>query len=150
MSAEMPPAGAATAPPLGDWFRAAFLVVAFTALGWVLLTRYSGSSRFDPHRRILRDFFSAAAAHDTTRLRHLVSSEQPLRWALSAAARDRRILPDPDGALEISGASRSAGTEDVVLWVGGPCAEQPYIVTLVGEGRNRRIESVRTDCPVGR
>lgn len=150
MPADMHPSRAAASLPFGDWFRAACLVVAFTALGWFLLTRYSGSGRFDPHRRILRDFFSAAEAGDTTRLRSLVSSEQPLRWALTAAAQDPRILPDPDGALDITGASRSAGTEDIVLWVGGPCAEQPYLVTLVGEGRSRRIESVRTDCAAGR
>lgn len=130
----------------GDRLRVAFLALAFAALGWSLLTLYSGSTRFDPHRRLLREFFRAARARDTVRIRALVSSEEPLRWALATAARQPPILPDPDGELSIRGASRSPGVEEIAVWARGVCSEQPLFVTLVGDGRDRRIASVQTVC----
>ena len=142
--------GRVSASSTGDRVRVVFLVAAFTALGWLLLTRYSGSSRFDFHRQLLRDFFRAAAARDSTRLRTLVSSDQPLRWALSLAARDQGALPDPDGTIDVRGASRSPGAEDIVVWASGVCADRPYYVTLVGEGRNRRIDNVQSKCTGGK
>ena len=87
MPSEAPPSRTASAPPLSDWLRGAFLVVGFAAFGWFLLTRHSGPGRFEPHRRMIREFLRV-----------------------------------------------------------GPCARQPYFVTMVGEGRNRRIDAVRTDC----
>ncbi len=146
----MPRLRSRSASSVGDRLRVAFLIVAFTVFGWILVTRYSGSSRFDAHRQILRDFFRAAEARDSTRLRTLVSSDQPLRWALGMAARGPRSLPDPDGTLDIRGASRSPGTEDIVVWTGGLCAAQPYFVTLVGEGRHRRIDNVQSNCTGGK
>ena len=128
---------------IGDRVRVACLVVAFTAFGWFLLTRYSGSSRFDLHRQMLRDYFRAARARDTIRLRRLVSSDQPLRWALGRAT---QALPDPEGAIDIRVASRSPDVEDILVWTPGPCAEQPYFVTLVGTGRARRIDNVQSNC----
>lgn len=122
MPSEIPPPGTGAAPPLSDWLRGALLVVGFAAFGWFLLTR------------------------DSIRLRTLVSSEEPLRWALSAGTQNSWLLPDPDSALDIRGASRFGGAETIAVWAVGPCAHRPYFVTLVGEGRNRRIEAVRTDC----
>lgn len=131
----------------GDRVRVVCLVVAFTAFGWLLLTRYSGSSRFDFHRQILRDYFRAARARDTARLRTLVSSDQPVRWALATAA---QALPDPEGTIDIRRATRSLDVEDILVWTPGPCAERPYLVTLVGTGRTRRIDNVQSDCSGGK
>lgn len=142
----MPAPDRATAGVAGDRLRAAFLVVAFVVVGWNLLTLYSGSTRFDPHRRLLRSFFRAARAQDTARIRTLVSSDQPLRWALATAAQQPRVLPDPDGDISIRGASRSPGVEEIAVWARGSCVDHPLFVTLIGDGRDRRIAGVQTAC----
>lgn len=146
MPSEVPPPGTASAPPLSDWLRGALLVVGFAAFGWFLLNRYGPSGRFEPHRRLIREFLRAAQAQDSIRLRTLVSGEEPLRWALTAGTQNPWLLPDPDSALVIRGASRFGGAETVAVWGAGLCARRPYFVTVVGEGRSRRIEAVQTDC----
>lgn len=67
----------------GDWVRGAVLIAGFAILGSLVVTRYTGPGRFEAHRRLVRDFFHAARLRDTTRLRALVSTEQPIEWALA-------------------------------------------------------------------
>jgi hypothetical protein len=132
--------------PIIDWLRGAVLVAGFAALGWVLLTRYTSSGRFGPVRRQIQAFFKAAHTGDSARLRTLVSAEEPLRWAMAEAARVPSILPAPDSALQVRGVQQRGDTEAVVVWVVGACSGQPFFVTLVGQGRQRRIQSVSSDC----
>ena len=128
----------------GDWVRVATLAIGFVGLGWILVTRYTGPGRLEPHLRLIRDYFRAAAAHDSLRLRGLVSSDQPLRWALDPG--NAWLLPDPDSSVEIRSSNRSGSAEEVAVWVRGPCTGDPYFVIVAREGRNRRIEAVRTKC----
>ena len=146
MPIESRPSGPPSRLPVTDWLRAAFLVVGFAALGWLLLTRYSGPGRFEPDRRRARDFFRAAQARDSVRLRALVNSNQPLRWALDARAQVPSLLPALDSGFYVRGVQRWGDTEEVSVWTGGPCSRRPIFVTFVGKGRNRRIQEVQTDC----
>jgi hypothetical protein len=146
MSSDGSPGELSSPRTIGDWFRVVALAIGFVALGWFFLTRYSGPGRFEPHRRLVRDFFRAAQAQDTVRLRTLASSAQPIQWALGTAADSPWLLPPPDSALDIQGANRSGTTEEVVVWVAGVCSKQPYFVLVSGNSRDRRIEAVRTDC----
>src|SRR5262249_27234147 len=70
--------------PSIDWLRALLLVLGLGLLAWLLVTRYSSESPWEPYRRRVNEFLDAARARDTSRLRNFVRGEAPLLWALAA------------------------------------------------------------------
>lgn len=146
MPADSDSPGTAVGSRPGDRLRAVLVLIGLGALGWVLLTQYTGPDRFESARRTTRAFFRAALARDSTHLRTLVSSDEPLHWALSAAARTPALIPNPDSAFEMRRVQRWDHSEQVAVWAAGVCSRQPFFITFVGEGRDRRIEALRTDC----
>ncbi len=126
---------------LTDLVRIVVLVVGFGLLTWRLVARYAGSGRGEAFQSEIRDFFRAAEARDSARLRGLSIGDEPVRWALTAIP---GALPRMAGRVKVDGMQSWGDTTEVLAWGAG--CDQPWFVTLVGRGRARRIREVRTEC----
>jgi hypothetical protein len=74
----------------------------------------------------------------------MATSEEPVVWALAASAKVPSQVPERGAAMGVQGVQRYGDTTEVLVWVVGGC--QSFLVTFVGQGRARRIASVRTEC----
>jgi hypothetical protein len=137
------PGGNAARSRLLDLVRVAVLVLGFGFLAWRLVARYPGSGRGDAFQGEIREFFHAAEARDSARLRGLSIGDEPVRWALAAAGTPG-VLPQVTDRVKIDGIQSWGDTSEVLAWGAG--CNQPWFVTLVGRGRERRIREVRTEC----
>jgi len=129
-----------------DWLRVAFLVVVLAVLGWVLLHRFTGPGRFAEYQQTVQQFFVAAHAKDSLRLRAMADTEQPVQWALEAAAGQPWLLPPVDSGFEIRRTRRAELLDGIVVWPAGPCATQPYFMTIATGDRGPRIHGIHTSC----
>lgn len=145
MSNEADPVSSARSPSR-DWLRVAFLVVVLIGLGWVLLHRFAGPGRFAAYHQTVQQFFAAAQAKDSLRLRAMADTEQPVQWALETAAHQPWLLPPADSGFAIRRTRRADRLDGIVVWPAGPCATQPYFMTIATGDRGPRIHGIHTSC----
>ena len=129
-----------------DGLRVTFLVVGLAVLGWVLLHRFTGPGRFAAYHQTVQQFFAAAHAKDSLRLRAMADTEQPVQWALEASVHQPWLLPPADSGFEIRRTRRAELLDGIVVWPAGVCATQPYFITIATGNRGPRIHGIHTSC----
>jgi hypothetical protein len=121
-------------------------VVAFGALTYAVVTRYTGKAPGEAFRQPLRAFFAAAQARDSLRLRTMVTADPPLRWALAAARERPSPIPRAEDRVDVQGVERNGDTTSMMLWAVTACGRQAFFITMVNRSGSERVLDLRTTC----
>ena len=112
-----------------------------TGVGWRFMTLYTGP--WASFARPMREFLTAAAAQDSTRLRQLSESEAVVRRTL-AAAQERPQQVGLDHLRLISG--RRTGDTTRVIFLHTACSGNMLLVTFRGFGSTARVQDIGLPC----
>ncbi|MEO8448661.1 MAG: hypothetical protein ABI647_02650 [Gemmatimonadota bacterium] len=120
-------------------------ILAAGAIGWWLLGLYSVSSPWDQFEKPAREFFEAAVARDSGRLKRL-ASPAALAFVLERAAQDSGSFSVLGPLVAMKG--RRTGDTSRVVFLNGGCRNHMVTITFVGLGKAAKVRDFTPPCAV--
>lgn len=124
------------------------LVLALAVVGWVFLGLYTPSRRGVQYLTWMRRFLTAASAQDSLGLTSMGTSVEATNWGLQVARSNPEILRTLRDSVG-GGGGGSNGDSTILSFSGprgGPCYNNPVVVTFIGSPTAARVVRVTSDC----